>query len=240
MLMPEAPLEQVENAEETLPTDTEVQIDTPPSEPKEETSAADKTPTLRETPEFKAEFEKAQSGWDRRNKLLETKLSKSQAEAKAVSDKHEALMAERESDQSLSKIIKKFEESGGDPDSVEELSKALRQANSLVRAAEKKMEEATKKEHEVFMANKAIEYSKQYGIPVEELFDCENEYEMQIKGLEYQIANPAKPTKPEAEKGEPKKKPKVDSLLGAGAGEDLSQLSPRQKIELGLRQKAKV
>ena len=209
------------NAEET-PKETEVT-----SEPKETTST-ETTPTLRDTPEFIEELAKAQSGWDTRNRLLETKLTQSKATAKESKDKHDALVAEREADTIVASLLKKYVDSGGDSEVAEEMSKAIRVANSKMSTADKKMEEAIQKEHDVFMSGKTVEYSKQYGIRREELLDCENEYEMQIKSLEYQIANPKKP--------EDEQKKKVDSAVGPGAGVDLSKLSPKEKIEIGIEQ----
>lgn len=217
-------LERVEKPVETPLKAEEVT----PSKPAEASSLEDKTPTLRESPEFKEELERAQSGWDKRNQILQTKLTQSEARAKEATGKHDVLAAEREADNTLTSLLKKYEESGGDPEVVEELGKALRSANKTKAEADRIMKEAVQAKHDVFMANKAVEYSKQYGIPVEELFDCENEYEMQIKGLEYQIANPKQPG------DEPKKK--VDSLLGAGAGVDLSKLSADEKIQRSLKQ----
>jgi hypothetical protein len=216
-------LEQVKETVEPIPKAEEET----PSQPTEETSPETKTLPLRETPEFKEELEKAQSGWDKRNKLLETKLSQAKAEAKAAQEKHDALVAEREADATLAKVLKKYEEAGGDVDEVDELSKALRAANRAKAEADKKMAEAVQKEHDLFMANKAVEYSKQYGIPIDDFPDCDNEYELLIAAQQYQLDHPKKSE-------ESPKTPKPDSLLGAGGGINWRELSPEAKIKRGL------
>ncbi len=222
-------LEQVENTEETPPTGTEDTTKPEPLKPEEETLTEDKTPTLRESPEFIAELAKAQGGWDRRNKLLEVKLTQSQAQGKEVVGKHEALVAEREADTTLSKTIRKFVDSGGNEETVEALSKALREVNKTKAEAEKLMKEAVQEKHDIFMGNKILEASRETGLPVGDFDECENEYDIIIKAQQYQIDHPPKP----------KEKKKVDSATGIGTGIDVSKMTPEDKVNLGFKQKFK-
>ena len=193
----------------------------------EEASTVADTPTLSETPEFiealAQKTSELQGGFDRRHTLLETRITQANAKAQEAVDKHTALMDDQAADNSLTSIIKRYEDSGGDAETVDGLAKALRTANQKTTEANRTMEQAVKKTHEVFLANKSLEVEKEYGIPKEELFGLETEDEMRIKGLEYQIANPKK-----------LEVKKVDSATGAGAGIDWRNLSPGGKIKQGL------
>lgn len=217
-------LKQVDEKVEQPVTGTEEASKNETPKPGEESSPEPETPTLTVT-QYNAELAKKtgelQGGFDRRHTLLETRLS----QANETIGKHEAAILGYESDNRLASAIGKYKDSGGDAESVEAEAERGKKLSLRESVAGKKEAANVAKEHEIFMANRYLELEKEHGIPKEQLYGTENEYEAKIKALEYEAANPKKPeVKPK----------KVDSVTGTGTSKSMKDMTPEEKVNKGL------
>lgn len=221
--------ERVEEVAEVAP-----EVLTP--EPEEAPSPEPKTPTLKETPEFREALREAQSGWDRKIASMkaetsQAKLDAADAKASSESAKAELQALQAEHDEAMSRFL------GDDPDAKQsyldkkKIDEARRQVTKKEAEADRKLYEAERLVWSVNMARKAQALSTETGIPMEDLEACHTEEAMEVKALRYQMKQKAEQPKPPATPT-----PKVDSGISTGKGgkltaEQAEKLTPEEYAE---------
>jgi len=197
-------LKQVEpTGEQAKPTSEKKQVE--PTPPKAKDATLGKTYT-------EEEFQKAQSGWGRQVTLakaevkqvkaeaLEAKLLKDQAEAElvAIQREHEDMLTD-------------------DPEKRQAYSDRRAIARAKADLARKEAElqrkdyEAEQKIQSAALAVKAVEVSRETGIPISELENCSTEAGMENAGLKFQLAKIE-------EKGTETPPPVIDSAVSSATG----------------------
>lgn len=214
--------------------------DTPKLEDKKLTQKEVKpTVGIEETEEFRTALDKA-LGKSLKSTNQQLTLLKLAAEAaKSEVEQHKASNAVLELE--LRDLQKQHDEIvtlqfADDPDAKKTYldKKALaiekRQVSIDKAAAEKKLYEAEKKVDAVNKARRADELVKETNIELSELESCQTEEEMEIKALRFQLSNKGKK--------EDKDSPNFDPAVSDSSSTDYSNLSPREKVTLGLKRQA--
>jgi len=192
------------------------------SEPAKDASEEIKALPLSETPEFKTALREAQSGMDKRNRILIEESAKNKAEADSIKSMYDSVSLELKAtqeqfDEAMSKVL------GDDPDAKQAyfdrkaLADEKRAVAQIKRDADARIKKAELLVRDVNMARKAVEVSNETGIPIEDLGDCKTEEAIEIAGLRYQAKNP----KVEDVKT-PDPSPKIDSGKTTGRGGELT------------------
>lgn len=152
-----------------------------------------------------ADIAALQSKYDRRIAALEKTAQEAERRATEREAEAERLRAEYE-------LARQY----GDDDDAKAAAKRLFDKEQALKAREREIRDIQRQLNEQAKGLKAAEFSREYGIPVDDLLDARSVEEMELRALRFRVAQqqgtpPRAPKPPTDEKPKPPRRPGYDT-----------------------------